>query len=65
LVALLGPVIACLPPNQRAIVTMRNLDGLDAEEVCHVLGITDAHQRVLLHRTRTELRAELEPHLGK
>ncbi|OGQ12244.1 MAG: hypothetical protein A2138_17120 [Deltaproteobacteria bacterium RBG_16_71_12] len=52
--------IAALPPNQRAVVTLRDVDGLDADEVCNVLEITETNQRVLLHRARSRLRAVLE-----
>lgn len=49
-----------LPPGQRAVVTLRDIDGLGAEEVCNVLEITETNQRVLLHRARSKLRAVLE-----
>jgi RNA polymerase sigma-70 factor, ECF subfamily len=49
-----------LPANQRAVVTMRDVEGLESGEVCAALGITDANQRVLLHRARARVRAGLE-----
>jgi RNA polymerase sigma-70 factor (ECF subfamily) len=49
-----------LPANQRAVVTLRDLEGLSSEEACAALGITEANQRVLLHRGRARLRALLE-----
>jgi RNA polymerase sigma-70 factor (ECF subfamily) len=49
-----------LPPAQRAVVTLRDIDGLDADEVCQLLELTDGNQRVLLHRGRSKLRAALE-----
>lgn len=49
-----------LPSRQRAIVILRDVDGLSGEEVCGVLGITAANQRVLLHRARSHLRAAVE-----
>lgn len=52
--------IAALPPQQRAVVLLRDVDGLDAEEACAVLGISEGNQRVLLHRARSTLRADLE-----
>lgn len=57
--------LAQLPPNQRVVVTLRDLDGLDAAEVCNVLGITETNQRVLLHRARAKLRATLEDFLQR
>lgn len=54
-----------LPPQQRAIVTMRDLDGFSSEEVCNVLGLSESNQRVLLHRGRNRLRSVLEGILGE
>ncbi len=48
-----------LAPAQRAVITLRDLAGLDAEEVCSLLDITDGNQRVLLHRARARVRAAL------
>jgi RNA polymerase sigma-70 factor (ECF subfamily) len=42
---------------------MRDLLGFSAEETCAVLHITDCNQRVLLHRARSRIRAELQRHL--
>jgi RNA polymerase sigma-70 factor (ECF subfamily) len=49
-----------LPPAQREVVLLRDVEGLDAAEVCSVLGITDANQRVLLHRGRSRVRCALD-----
>lgn len=49
-----------LPPRQRLVVTLRDVDGLTSEEVCEVLGVTPENQRVLLHRGRAALRTRLE-----
>ena len=53
-----------LAPAQRAVITLRDLAGLDAEEVCSLLDITDGNQRVLLHRARTHVRGALGSLLG-
>ena len=58
--ARLQSAIEALPPGQRAVVTLRDIDGMDSEEVCNVLEITETNQRVLLHRARSKLRAVLE-----
>ena len=53
-----------LPPRQRIVVALRDLDGHSAEEVCDLLGITAANQRVLLHRGRAVVRTHLEQYLA-
>ena len=55
---------ASLPPAQRAVVTLRDIVGWDSDDVCALLEISAANQRVLLHRARTKLRAALERHLA-
>ncbi len=54
-----------LPPNQRAVVTLRDVEGLDAAEVCNILDVSETNQRVLLHRGRAKVRAALERHMSK
>ncbi len=57
--------VAKLPEGQRAVVTLRDLDGLSSKEVCDVLGISEANQRVLLHRGRSKIRATFEEEVAK
>ncbi len=52
--------IEALPPAQREVLVLRDLEALPAAEVCNILGLTDTHQRVLLHRARTRVRNALE-----
>jgi RNA polymerase sigma-70 factor, ECF subfamily len=56
----LGDALTMLPERQRTVVTLRDVNGLSAQEVCEVLEITAANQRVLLHRARARLREALE-----
>jgi RNA polymerase sigma-70 factor (ECF subfamily) len=51
-----------LSPDQREVITMRDLLGWSAAEVCDALDLTDANQRVLLHRARSKVRGVLERH---
>jgi RNA polymerase sigma-70 factor (ECF subfamily) len=55
----LDRALSALPPRQRQVVTMRDVCGMDAGEVCAALGISPANQRVLLHRARVVLREAL------
>jgi RNA polymerase sigma-70 factor (ECF subfamily) len=55
--------IAALPSVQRAVITMRDVQGCGPHEVCAVLDVSDGNQRVLLHRARARVRAALERHL--
>jgi RNA polymerase sigma-70 factor, ECF subfamily len=59
---LLARGLAELPPRQRAVVTLHDVHGLTAEEVCAVLGLSPGNRRVLLHRGRARLRELLEDH---
>jgi RNA polymerase sigma-70 factor (ECF subfamily) len=56
--------LAKLPPNQRAVLTLRDVEGLDSDEVCSILEISETNQRVLLHRARSKIRHALEEYLG-
>ncbi len=57
--------IAGLPTAQRAVLTLKDIEGLESADVCNVLGITETNQRVLLFRARTRIRAALEEYLGR
>ena len=61
----LQTAIANLPASQRAVITLRDIEGLDSPDVCNVLGISETNQRVLLHRARTKVRAALDDRLGR
>lgn len=61
--ALIARAIDELPPLQRQVITLRDTQDLDADETCSILGITEANQRVLLHRARSKVRQALELHL--
>ena len=54
-----------LPELQRQVVTLRDVEGLPAADVCRLLGISDGNQRVLLHRGRSRVRGMIAAELGK
>jgi RNA polymerase sigma-70 factor (ECF subfamily) len=62
--ALLEKALAELPERQRAVVELRDVHAFDGEEVCELLDLTPANQRVLLHRGRAKLRSVLEGAIG-
>ena len=51
--------VATLPAAQRTVLVLRDVEGLSAAEACQLLGLTEGNQRVLLHRARSRVRAEL------
>lgn len=56
--------IDALPAGQRAVITLRDVQGWSAEDVCNALELSETNQRVLLHRARSKVRKALEGHLG-
>jgi RNA polymerase sigma-70 factor (ECF subfamily) len=56
--------IAALPPNQRVVITLRDVEGWASDEVSTLLEIEPGNQRVLLHRARSRVRAALERYLA-
>lgn len=62
--ALIRAAIAGLPPSQREVITLRDIEGWTSDEVCNVLNISETNQRVLLHRARSKVRRALERYLG-
>jgi RNA polymerase sigma-70 factor (ECF subfamily) len=53
-----------LPPAQREVITLRDVDGWSSEEVRNALEISETNQRVLLHRARSKVRGAIEQHLN-
>jgi RNA polymerase sigma-70 factor (ECF subfamily) len=62
---LIRVALDALPAGQRAVVTLRDVEGLSSREVCLALSISEGNQRVLLHRGRSHLRQTLEHHLRR
>jgi RNA polymerase sigma-70 factor (ECF subfamily) len=52
--------IDTLPIGQREVITLRDIEGCSSEEACDLLGVSEANQRVLLHRARCKVRRALE-----
>jgi RNA polymerase sigma-70 factor (ECF subfamily) len=52
-----------LPETQRSVITLRDVEGWSADEVCNALTLSETNQRVLLHRARSAVRAALERYM--
>ena len=55
--------IEALPPRQRAVIELRDVAGCDGQEACEALRLSEANQRVLLHRARVKVRTVVEAYL--
>ncbi len=49
-----------VPTNQRMAFVLREIEGMDTQEICNVLEVTRTNLGVLLHRVRNRLRECLE-----
>jgi RNA polymerase sigma-70 factor, ECF subfamily len=59
----LAEAIEALPATQRAVISLRDVEGWSSEEVRNALDLSETNQRVLLHRARSKVRAALEDYL--
>jgi RNA polymerase sigma-70 factor, ECF subfamily len=59
----IAAAIEQLPETQRAVITLRDIEGWSADEVCNALTLSETNQRVLLHRARSAVRAALEKYM--
>ncbi len=59
----LKSALAQLPTRQQLVVSLRDVEGFDSQEVRDLLGLSEENQRVLLHRGRSRLRAQLEAYV--
>jgi RNA polymerase sigma-70 factor (ECF subfamily) len=54
-----------LPPTQREVIRLRDVEGFSSREVRELLELSETNQRVLLHRARSKVRAALERYLSE
>jgi RNA polymerase sigma-70 factor (ECF subfamily) len=60
----IAAAIAALPPAQRTVIALRDVEGWNSEEVSAALDISAGNQRVLLHRARVKVRNAIEAYYG-
>lgn len=58
----INAALDALPPIQRAAITLRDMQGLDMEDICKVLEVSESNGRVLLHRARSRIQLAIEEH---
>ena len=63
--AVIDRAVEELPAGQRLVISLRDIEGLTAEETCSVLELSETNQRVLLHRARSRVRRALESHFDE
>jgi RNA polymerase sigma-70 factor (ECF subfamily) len=56
----LEQVLGQLPAAQRAVLTLRDMEGMEMEQICNILAVSETNVRVLLHRARNRLRTAIE-----
>jgi RNA polymerase sigma-70 factor (ECF subfamily) len=61
---LIAAAIAELPPAQRTVIALRDVEGWSSEEVVEALQISAGNQRILLHRARSHVRNAIERYYG-
>jgi RNA polymerase sigma-70 factor (ECF subfamily) len=61
----IAAAIEALPPTQRAVISLRDVEGWSSDEVCNALDLTEVNQRVLLHRARARVRQALENYFAQ
>ncbi len=57
---LIKQTIAALPENQRAVITLRDIEGYSYKEIALILELDLNHIKVLLHRARQQVKKKLE-----
>src|SRR4029077_20817685 len=61
--SVIARAIEDLPSTQRAVISLRDIEGWSADEVRNALDLSETNQRVLLHRARAKVRAALDSYL--
>ncbi|MCS6328487.1 MAG: sigma-70 family RNA polymerase sigma factor, partial [Nitrospira sp.] len=62
-VSAMNQAIEALPRNLKEVLILRDVDGLESQEVCELLKITETNLYVRLHRARERVRRAVEVYL--
>jgi len=62
--AVIAAAIESLPANQRAVISLRDVEGWSSDDVRNALDLSEVNQRVLLHRARARVRRALEEYIA-
>ena len=65
LLAAIQAAIDALPPAQRTVISLHDVEGWPSKEICNILEISESNQRVLLHRARVKVRQALERYFAE
>jgi RNA polymerase sigma-70 factor (ECF subfamily) len=60
----MNKAIEALPANLKEVLILRDVEGVEAKEVCEILKITETNLYVRLHRARERVRVAVEEALG-
>lgn len=63
MLAIASAALETLPPTQKAVLLLRDVEQQDPEEICRILDISEGNMRVMLHRGRARIRAAVERHM--
>jgi RNA polymerase sigma-70 factor (ECF subfamily) len=61
----LRKALARLNPKEAEIFALRYFEDLSNQEIARILGISQVHVAVILHRSRTRLQKEVRSYLGE
>jgi RNA polymerase sigma-70 factor (ECF subfamily) len=63
MLAIASAALETLPPAQKAVILLRDVEQQEPEEICRILDISEGNMRVMLHRGRARIRAAVERHM--
>lgn len=62
-ISALNQAIEALPPTLKTVLILRDVEGIEAKEICALLKVTETNLYVRLHRARERVRTAVEAYL--